>query len=188
MSRAIILLLVFSVLSVALYKKFGAIDMENSPLIENAQPQMQVEDFSGDDSKGIMDSLSGLKLKPNSYGITFYQGEKESGFRKLSEAMAFAATLPENSVTLAVFYGHGSPGMMLLGEDTLVATQVARMLKGKTAPGAAVHLFGCNTSAIPTTVSINPLKGLSGVPFPCRFSGAQPTRTVTPGSFKYNSK
>lgn len=154
-------MLAFSVASFAQFNEFGEIDMQNSPLMESAQPQMAVEDFSDAESKGILDSLGGVKLKPNSYGVTIYQGEKESGFRKISEAEYFLRTLPEKSVTMAVYYGHGSPGMMVLGEDTLVADQVARMLSGKIAPGSAVHLFGCNTSAVPMKISFNPLNGLS---------------------------
>lgn len=161
MLRILTLLLAFSVASFAQFNEFGEIDMQDSPLMENPQPQMAVEDFSDPDSKGLLDSLSGVKLKPNSYGITIYRGEQESEFRKLSEAEHFLKILPEKAVTMAVFYGHGAPGMMTLGEDTLVAAGVVRMLKGKIAPGSAVHLFGCNTSAVPMKISFNPLNGLS---------------------------
>lgn len=54
-----------------------------------------------------------------------------------------------SSIRSVVYYGHGAPGMMTIGDDyTLTSDDVVSQLTGKMAPNGEVHLVGCNTASI----------------------------------------
>jgi len=106
-----------------------------------------------------------LRVKPDSFGYTIYSADRKYEFRKLEAASkSFLAITPDKSVSLMIFYGHGAPGSMSIGEDYLESRQVITALKDKMVPGGEVHLVGCNTSSVPMFVGYDialPFKGLS---------------------------
>lgn len=106
-----------------------------------------------------------IRMKPDSFGYTIYAADRKYEFRTLDEAARrFLGKAPEKSVGLMIFYGHGSPGSMSIGDDYLESGKVIAALQGKLAPGGEVHLVGCNTSSVPMFVSLDialPAKGLS---------------------------
>jgi hypothetical protein len=106
-----------------------------------------------------------LQIKPDSYGYTIYSDDRKYEFRTLEEASRlFLNRAPARSVNLIILYGHGAPGSMSIGNDELESDRVITLLRDKLAPGAEVHLLGCNTSSVPMFVSYDialPAKGLS---------------------------
>ncbi len=88
------------------------------------------------------------RILPDGAGVTITVNGAPVAFRTVAQAQAHLATVRSGSVESIVFYGHGSPGSMSIGEEGLSAGSVAAMLRGKLAPNARVELFGCNTASI----------------------------------------
>lgn len=97
-----------------------------------------------------------LKLFPESYGVTVVldpdSPDGKFEFRTVSEAKEFLAEAKEGLVRKVVFYGHGFPGTMSIGKETLNARDIVAMLRGKMAKEAQAQLVGCNTASVPLTV------------------------------------
>lgn len=107
-----------------------------------------------------------LQVTPDSYGYTFYSGDSKYEFRALADASRrFLDKAPARSVGLAIFYGHGAPGSMSIGNDYLEGRAVISALAGKVAPGGEVHLVGCNTSSVPMFVTLDPALPARGISY-----------------------
>lgn len=91
------------------------------------------------------------RVLPDGAGVTIVINGTTTAFRTVAQAQAHLATQRSGSVQSIVFYGHGSPGSMAIGDEGLSATTVADMLRGRLAPNAQVELFGCNTAAVGAT-------------------------------------
>ena len=96
----------------------------------------------------------------DAYGITLETNEGTRTFRKTSDAEAAIRQMPDGSVKKVIFYGHGSPGMQMVGPDSYDSDSASGLLKGKMAKNGVVQFAGCNTSSI-GGATLNPAVGLS---------------------------
>jgi hypothetical protein len=98
----------------------------------------------------------------DAYGVTVETSEGTKTFRKTGDADAAIRKMPAGSVKKVTFYGHGSPGMQMVGEGSYDSDSAAELLKGKMAKGGVIQFAGCNTSSIGGS-TLNPAVGLSMV-------------------------
>lgn len=98
----------------------------------------------------------------NAYGITVRVGGDAFSFRDPVDAVNYIQSVQGPVIEEVTLYGHGAPGLIILGEEYLGPGDTISMLQGRLAPGAKVHLVGCNTASI-GEASLNPLRGLSSL-------------------------
>jgi len=101
-------------------------------------------------------------LTSDAYGVTLETTEGTKTFRKTADADAAIKKLPPGSVKKITFYGHGSPGMQMVGEGSYDSGSAAELLKGKMAKGGVIQFAGCNTASI-GGATLNPAVGISMV-------------------------
>ncbi len=99
-------------------------------------------------AQGLIPLLA--RALPDGYGVTIQMaaGPSPAAMRSFADAEAFIAAAPPGSIKSVIFYGHGAPGMMRIGDAGLDAGELARLLDGKLTPNARVTLYGCNTASI----------------------------------------
>ena len=98
----------------------------------------------------------------DAYGITIETAQGKQSFRDTRAAEAAIRQMPAASVKKITLYGHGSPGMQLVGPSQFDALYTAELLDGKMAKDGVIQFAGCNTASI-GGATLNPAVGISMV-------------------------
>ncbi len=96
----------------------------------------------------------------DAYGVTVRVGEDSFSFRDPADAVRYIRSVEGPSINEVTLYGHGAPGLIIVGDEYLGPGATVSMLEGRLAPGARVRLVGCNTASVGRS-GVNPLAGLS---------------------------
>lgn len=114
---------------------------------------------------GLWDRVKDSVKNPLSdgYGFTFEGAEPQPvSFRQSAPALAYARQAKPGVFSRVIFYGHGAPGYMTVGDWGGDAADIIAIVKGKMGSPSVVDIKGCNTSSI-GGMSVNPGRGISGL-------------------------